>query len=49
MKNRNREQKNWIYHRFHVVDNIQQSTENIGLKKTTFYLTVFRETALKHV
>ena len=25
------ELKNWIYHRFQVADNIQQSTANIGL------------------
>ena len=31
MKIGNREQKNWIYHWFQVVDNIQQSTANIGL------------------
>ena len=25
------ETENWIYHRFQVADNIQQSTANIGL------------------
>ena len=51
MKIGNREQKNWIYHWFQVVDNIQQSTANIGLGSFSKEnnLSVFNETALKDV
>ena len=51
MKIGNREQKNWIYHWFQVVDNIQQSTANIDLGSFSKEnnLPVFNETALKDV